>query len=153
TERMPTGVATSTDPVIAKRVPQSMGVRLYRPSAGFQDRSVTNGSKPTCRNTGSDSATRNTTISTTMIPAAAAQPRSSQTTTRSLSHRDKALLPNQVVDLLRTGEVDELLDQSFRWGLRDQVERPRQRKRAVGDVGRRRRDPADGQQLDGDPLR
>src|SRR5262249_51232457 len=114
---MPSGVATSTDPDIAKRVPQSMGVRLYSPSAGFQERSVTNGSKPTCRSTGTDSATRNTTISTTMIPATAAQPRNNQITTRSLRKRNKALPPNQIVDLRRTGEVDEFLDQSFRWGL------------------------------------
>src|SRR5438067_2056874 len=123
---MPSGVATRTAPVMAKSVPQSIGVRLYSRSAGCQSASVKKGASPTWRRTGSDSATRNATIRSTTAPATAAQARSTHTRSRSLLERNKALLPNQVVDLVRRGQVEELLDQPLRRRLRDQVERARQ---------------------------
>src|SRR5262245_35305659 len=113
---------------MAKSVPQSIAVRLYRPSAGCQEASVKKASTP------ADPSTRKSTINTTMAPARAAQPRRIQSSSRSLGKGNKALLPDDVVDLGGTSKLDELLDQAIRWVLGHQIERPGEREFAVGDV-------------------
>src|SRR5436190_1881475 len=106
-------------------VPQSMGARLYRPSAGFQEGSVKNRSRPTCRSAGSASANRKTTMMTTMLAASAAQPRSNHNSQRSVCDRNKTLLPHDVVNLGRARELDEVLHKPFRRRPSHQVERTR----------------------------
>jgi hypothetical protein len=72
---MPIGVAISTAPAIAKKVPSNMGERLYKPAVGFQEESVKKRDSAIRLKIGKDSESRKTTIKSAIAPAIVAKVR------------------------------------------------------------------------------
>src|SRR6185437_4753979 len=118
---MPKGVAINTEPVMANSVPHNIGVRLYNPSAGCQEGSVKNRSRPTCWRAGSASTIKKTTMSMTMAPAMVAMPRKLQHRSSSVDQRDKVLLLNDVMYGFRLCVLDKGFGQSNRRSPSDDV--------------------------------
>lgn len=101
------GVAITTEPTIAKSVPQSIGKRLYSPAVGFQEESVKKRVSPTWLRTGRDSKIRKTIIKSAIAPAITAKERSIQINHRSFGDEDKVLLFNNLTYLLRLSEINK----------------------------------------------